>query len=604
MLMFKQKEKGHPEKIIRMILALFFCQIFFGLWLSYPVHAAEYEKDGLHYTMEYGKITITGYDGTNPNLVIPEQIDGCPVVGIAGYSIQYNDTIQTLSIADSVVKVGNFAFSRCSNLATVRWTSGCDVIPESCFERDTKLVTITNTGHVNKIEGTAFENCSGLSEITVPVLQTAGWRAFAGCSSLKEVNIPEVETIEGGAFGESGLRNVLVGNKLKKIGDRAFEECKALTSINLQEGLEIIDGAFLNCISLKQINLPSTLNNIYYAFKGSGLTTVTIPAGNSLWCEGAFTDCKNLTSVTLHCTETGRYLFNGCENLTSVTIGSEVQTLNKETFLNCSGIKSISIPDTVKKIDDEAFSGCDRLTMIKGTYNSEAERFAGVIGVTFEGTAAPIADTTITLSKTSYTYTGKACKPSVTVVHNGKKLLQGTDYKVSYEKNVAVGTAEVKITGAGKYTGSTSVKYSINVDTKKTYKSGNLKYKIVSAKSKTVKVVSMVSKKKSSVTIPSTVKIAGGTYKVTNIDARAFQKNKYIKSVVLGKNVKTVSAKAFYGCSKLSKISVKSTELKTVGSNALKGVKKNIRIEVPKKYYKAYKKLWSKKGATVKIVKK
>ena len=73
-------------------------------------------------------------------------------------------------------------------------------------------------------------------------------------------------------------------------------------------------------------------------------------------------------------------------------------------------------------------------------------------------------------------------------------------------------------------------------------------------------------------TIPSTVKIDGITYKVTSIGANAFANNKKLTKVTIGSNVKTIGSKAFTG------IYAKAT------------------VKVPKTKYKAYKKLLKAKG--------
>lgn len=59
-----------------------------------------------------------------------------------------------------------------------------------------------------------------------------------------------------------------------------------------------------------------------------------------------------------------------------------------------------------------------------------------------------------TLSKTSYTYNGKAKKPGVTVKLGSATLANNRDYKLTYKNNKKVGTASVIITGTGNYTGS------------------------------------------------------------------------------------------------------------------------------------------------------
>ena len=83
-----------------------------------------------------------------------------------------------------------------------------------------------------------------------------------------------------------------------------------------------------------------------------------------------------------------------------------------------------------------------------------------------------ISKASVTLSTSTYAYDGKAKKPGVTVKLNGKTLKNSTDYTVSYSNNTKVGTATVKITGKGNYTGSVSKTYSIKNDFKKATISG------------------------------------------------------------------------------------------------------------------------------------
>ncbi len=112
-----------------------------------------------------------------------------------------------------------------------------------------------------------------------------------------------------------------------------------------------------------------------------------------------------------------------------------------------------------------------------------------------------------------------------------------------------------------------------------TYKSGNLKYKLVKKGfdgTGTVMVTGMV-KQKSSVTIPKTVKIKGQTYKVVKINS-----------------------KSFYKKSKLKKITIQSTTITSIGKNAFKGINKKAVIKVPKSKYSKYKKMLTSKTGFVK----
>jgi hypothetical protein len=153
-------------------------------------------------------------------------------------------------------------------------------------------------------------------------------------------------------------------------------------------------------------------------------------------------------------------------------------------------------------------------------------------------------------------------------------------------------------------------------------------YKVLDPVAKTVAVCGLKKTSLTKITVFSTVSIGGVTYKVTGIAAKAFKNNKTITSVTVKKGVESIGNSAFAGCTKLKKVTVKSTTLKsigskafygcknlksislnktkvlkTVGKNAFKGINKKATIKVAKAKRTAYKKLLAKKGqaSTVKI---
>lgn len=121
---------------------------------------------------------------------------------------------------------------------------------------------------------------------------------------------------------------------------------------------------------------------------------------------------------------------------------------------------------------------------------------------------------------------------------------------------------------------------------------------VTNVKAKTVSYKGTKNKKAAKITIPATVKSGNQVYKVTAIADNAFKNNKRIKTVVVGKNVRTIGKKAFYGCKNLKKITVQSSIIKKVGAKAFKGINKKAVIKVPSKKYKAYKKVFKGKGQT------
>ena len=102
--------------------------------------------------------------------------------------------------------------------------------------------------------------------------------------------------------------------------------------------------------------------------------------------------------------------------------------------------------------------------------------------------------------------------------------------------------------------------------------------------------------KKSSIVIPDYITINGVKCKVITIKKKALYKGTKLKKLTIGKNIQTIEDNAFNGCKNLKSITIKSTVLKKVGKNAIKGIHKKAVIKVPKKQYKKYKKLFGKKS--------
>lgn len=123
-----------------------------------------------------------------------------------------------------------------------------------------------------------------------------------------------------------------------------------------------------------------------------------------------------------------------------------------------------------------------------------------------------------------------------------------------------------------------------------TFEVGDLKYRVISADaanaSAAVAGFSSAGAKKTKVVISPTVAGQGITFKVTAIDAKAFEKNKKLKSVTIGSNVTTIGGSAFAKCSKLSSIRFMGLKAPKIGSGAFKGIKSKCKVYYPKKMKK------------------
>lgn len=159
---------------------------------------------------------------------------------------------------------------------------------------------------------------------------------------------------------------------------------------------------------------------------------------------------------------------------------------------------------------------------------------------------------------------------------------------------VPTATPTPAITSAPTVTPTPSVSVGTKITDKKT---GNI-YKVTSSRSSSRTVAFIGNKVKTSVTIPTTIKIKGATYKVTEISTNAFKNNRKLKKVVIGQNIVKIGKNAFYGCKKLTSITIKSSRLtlKNIGKNAFKNTSPKATVKVPKKQKALYNQILKKRG--------
>ncbi|MGN8765338.1 leucine-rich repeat protein [Blautia massiliensis (ex Liu et al. 2021)] len=543
---------------------------------------------------------ITGFDEfsmRNLKTCIKElEINGDPGMNLPEFCFDGLDNIENIVISGAV-DVPRYMFEKCTGLKEVILKNGILSVGEYVFKGCSSL------------ESVIFENVA-LKKISVDM--------FSGCSALSSIALPDsVTEIEKYAFFETGLRNIQLPEKLTLIGAYAFCNCKNLEQVQLPSQLkELGNGAFSSCENLAQIQLPSQLNKIGIdAFRDcTSLDKIDIPAGLKQIEPDTFRN-TGLTSVTLH------------EGLTKIKDGA---------FHDCLKLKKIRIPKSVTDIGGLALgirynrgNGAEEVIpggfTVEGYTGSAAERyvkrmhqsenlyhvfFKDVKFVSIGGQTAAVTNISKTKISTLKTraFTGKPLTQALTITYGGKKLVNGRDYTLTWENNKNIGTASVTIKGKGKYNGSVTKKFRITVQKNAVYTVSRLKYKISNADTSgkgTVVFTGATDKAaRKALTIPTTVKIGGKSFRVTAIGTSAMSGAKKLTTVKIGANIMTVGAKAFYGCNKLSNVTIFGTKLTTAktGANAFKGIRSNCRFKVPASRVSAYKKLLRAKGAGPKII--
>ena len=351
--------------------------------------------------------------GTFPSsITLPTTVDTITVTSFSPSLFLNNTDIQYVTVpTGSFTYLPASMFQGCTSLATVTISSSAIItLDPSIFQGCTALISVSGASNVTSIGASAFKGCTSLASLTIPSsLTTIGTETlrectsllsidlsstsitvlsdglFYGCTSLETVTVPAgLTTIDdslqlGCFYGCTSLTSVAnsSGNlsSLTYIGTNAFYGCdnsttdtKSLT-LNMRTAALVGIGsytfyvcAYLTTIDLTGSSVSLTGDNIgQYAFSGSGLTSITLPAGITQLNNNLFQQCLSLTSVTLpaNLTNISDGVFQDCIALVSVSALSNVTTIGNSAFQGCTALTSLSGLSNVTTIGNSAFLDCN-----------------------------------------------------------------------------------------------------------------------------------------------------------------------------------------------------------------------------------------------------
>ena len=298
------------------------------------------------------------------------------------------------SLPQSVTALGNKAFSSTKALLQLD-LPGVKETGDSIFAESG--ITQVSLPALETVGSKFFDKCASLESVTLNDSLTAlGAEMFTNCTSLKTIDLPSALTfLNVKTFRYSGLTSVVIPENVVHLGSAAdteagstviylFDSCTSLVSVTFPSGLRSIGAqAFSNCTSLKNVTytgyegegnaLPETLTTIKkQAFYKSGIEQITLPASlvfisssNHTIGESAFAESKQLREVTmLGAALVGQKIFQNCTSLETVVLSGELDKIPNYTFDGCKALKNITLPSTLTSIGIEAFKGCTSIESV------------------------------------------------------------------------------------------------------------------------------------------------------------------------------------------------------------------------------------------------
>lgn len=275
----------------------------------------------------------------------------------------------------NVKAIGSYAFSKCINLTQLILEDGVAFIGEYAFTGCEKLNSINIPKSVTTISKGAFNGCKKIESLTIEEgVQHIGDYAFINCEKIQEVIIPNsIKDIGIGAFEDcSTLRTVTLSTALTVLNELVFAKT-ALKIINIPGNItDIKERAFFGCVAMENatIDVAEGAGNLTigeYAFNEcTALTSVTLTERITTIGRGAFMGCSKLSWINLSVTkikEISDELLSGCRILPNITLPPTIERIGNQAFKDCENINEFVIGDTVNEIGENAFmnSGWDRL---------------------------------------------------------------------------------------------------------------------------------------------------------------------------------------------------------------------------------------------------
>lgn len=281
----------------------------------------------------------------------------------------------TIEIPDTFTSIKNTAF--------YKWRMESVIIPEtvtkigdSAFSDCTELTSITIPENVKTIGENAFSNCYSLTRITIPKnVESLGYAAFYNCTALKELVFEAGDTnlkLNGeyrynewnynSIFNACPLKSIYLGRNLyyyktPEYGS-PFYRITTLISVEITNNvLEIGSYMFSGCSGLSNITIPSSVTSIgEYAFLGTGASISLYSAGvYTNFVYRAFFGCSSVnvtiedgvTSIADYAfSDSDSYGYKGARDFTSVTIPVSVTFIGERAFYNCENLTTINYRGT------------------------------------------------------------------------------------------------------------------------------------------------------------------------------------------------------------------------------------------------------------------
>ena len=350
--------------LITLMMALFvFVLAVYANAAEIPEWTKITEVDGMADKATFGE---DGTKGASSRVLMS---DG---VTYPAYYICKDSTTLGVSFSDLNTKTGKSY--KAVDVVRIEIPNGAEKIPYlfAVSNGYTALATVVIPEGVTTIESSAFSgkddsNHSSLVSVTIPsTVTTIGEKAFYCCNSLEELVLPEGLTAipTNMAYHAYSLKYVNIPSTVVSIGELAFRANSLLScEIVIPEGCTTIGASVFKGTGVTSVTLPSTLESLGKEIFAECPALTSVNSKSPIIGVQMFYHCNELSTIKLENTiEIGNLAFNNSSlsKVSSLELPEGLTTIGEYAFPRMS-ITSVVIPSTVVNIDQYAFTACKSL---------------------------------------------------------------------------------------------------------------------------------------------------------------------------------------------------------------------------------------------------
>ncbi|HMP76844.1 MAG TPA: leucine-rich repeat protein [Kiritimatiellia bacterium] len=327
-------------------------------------------QDFTWHTNELDQIVLDSYTGTDVDVVMPDEIEGLPVVRF-GETFQSSETqIESLVLSTNITFLEDWSLADLPSLRSVVLPPNLSGLGHSVFQ-GSGIVTATVPASVTAFGENIFNQCRSLATVYFEEgCSVVPNGMFSLAAPLSSVSLASTIThIDSGAFLGSALSSITIPPSVGSLGVGAFTECESLGSVYFEPGAltNISSTAFYGCLSLTNATLPDGVVSIgNQAFYWSDLRTIVLPSSVTSLGTEVFFGCSSATSAIIGAgiVHLPAGSFRECASLLSVQFEGDTASIDSHAFRDNVALPTLALPDSLGTIAASAFQGCITLSEI------------------------------------------------------------------------------------------------------------------------------------------------------------------------------------------------------------------------------------------------